>query len=152
MAGLDELVSNLYEMVQDAWSVPFGADRCMLDREKVLDILDEIRVNLPNDLKIARDIVDKRNEVIAAGKREADAIKKHADEYSKQLINENAIVAEAKKKAAEIVRNAEMKAQEVKKVANDYCEDSLKRTEDVVEQALAELRKSRQQFKSISRS
>ena len=72
MAGtsIDELVNTLYEMVEDAWSMPLGSDRCVLEREKVLDVLDEIRAALPGDLKMAREIVDKRNEIISAGKRE----------------------------------------------------------------------------------
>ena len=55
MAGtpIDELINTLYEMVEDAWSMPLGNDRCVLEREKVLDILDEVRANLPSDLKMA---------------------------------------------------------------------------------------------------
>ena len=68
MAGtpIDELINTLYEMVEDAWSMPLGNDRCVLEREKVLDILDEVRANLPSDLKMAREIVEKRNDIIAA--------------------------------------------------------------------------------------
>ena len=74
MAGtpIDELINNLYEMVEDAWAMPLGNDRCVLEREKVLDILDEVRANLPSDLKMAREIVEKRNDIIAAGKKEYD--------------------------------------------------------------------------------
>ena len=76
MAGnaIDELVSTLYEMVQDAGGIPLMSDRCVIEREKALDILDEIRANIPSDLKMAREIVEKRNEFITAGKREAEAI------------------------------------------------------------------------------
>ena len=72
MAGtpIDELINTLYEMVEDAWAMPLGNDRCVLEREKVLDILDEVRANLPSDLKMAREIVEKRNDIIAAGIKE----------------------------------------------------------------------------------
>ncbi len=46
MATVEELVNNLYEMVQDAGAVPF-TDKCMLERDRVLDMLDELRVSLP---------------------------------------------------------------------------------------------------------
>ena len=84
MAGtpIDELINTLYEMVEDAWSMPLGNDRCVLEREKVLDILDEVRANLPSDLKMAREIVEKRNDIIAAGKKEYDNLKKQADDYA----------------------------------------------------------------------
>ena len=149
---LEELVNSLYDMVQDAWAVPLGADKCVIEREKALDILDEIRETRPQDLKMARDIVERRNDVLSAGKREADAIKKQAEEYARTLVNENEIVAEARKKANEMIVAAETRARELKKAANEYCEDTMKRTEEVVAQALDEVRKSRQQFRQIAQS
>ena len=149
---LEELVNSLYDMVQDAWAVPLGADKCVIEREKALDILDEIRETMPQDLKMARDIVERRNDVLSAGKREADAIKKQAEEYARTLVNENEIVAEARKKANEMIVAAETRARELKKAANEYCEDTMKRTEEVVAQALDEVRKSRQQFRQIAQS
>ena len=128
---LEELVNSLYDMVQDAWAVPLGADKCVIEREKALDILDEIRETMPQDLKMARDIVERRNDVLSAGKREADAIKKQAEEYARTLVNENEIVAEARKKANEMIVAAETRARELKKAANEYCEDTMKRTEEV---------------------
>ena len=149
---LEELVNSLYDMVHDAWAVPLGADKCVIEREKALDILDEIRETMPQDLKMARDIVERRNDVLSAGKREADAIKKQAEEYARTLVNENEIVAEARKKANEMIVAAETRARELKKAANEYCEDTMKRTEEVVAQALDEVRKSRQQFRQIAQS
>ena len=149
---LEELVNSLYDMVQDAWAVPLGADKCVIEREKALDILDEIRETMPQDLKMARDIVERRHDVLSAGKREADAIKKQAEEYARTLVNENEIVAEARKKANEMIVAAETRARELKKAANEYCEDTMKRTEEVVAQALDEVRKSRQQFRQIAQS
>ena len=98
MAGtpIDELINNLYEMVEDAWAMPLGNDRCVLEREKVLDILDEVRANLPSDLKMAREIVEKRNDIIAAGKKEYDNLKKQADEYAKQKVNDHEIIQSVK--------------------------------------------------------
>lgn len=153
MAGtsIDELVNTLYEMVEDAWSMPLGNDRCVLEREKVLDVLDEIRAALPGDLKMAREIVDKRNEIIAAGKREYDVLKKQADEYAKQRVNDHDITMEARKKASDIISAAESRAREIMRVASEYCDDAMKRTEDAVAQTLEEVKQSRAQFRQASR-
>ena len=51
--GIEELIGTLYEMVQDARSVPFSSDKCAVEREKVLDLLDEISNQLPGELKQA---------------------------------------------------------------------------------------------------
>ena len=121
MAGnaIDELVSTLYEMVQDAGGIPLMSDRCVIEREKALDILDEIRANIPSDLKMAREIVEKRNEFITAGKREAEAIRKQAEELARQKVNENDIMNEARRRSAEIIRTAEERAKELMGAATD---------------------------------
>lgn len=70
--GIEELITKLYDMVQDARSLPLGADKCIVERDKVLDMLDEISNQLPGELKQAKTIVDSRNELIAKAKREAE--------------------------------------------------------------------------------
>lgn len=153
MAGtpIDELINTLYEMVEDAWAMPLGNDRCVLEREKVLDILDEVRANLPSDLKMAREIVEKRNDIIAVGKKEYDNLKQQADEYAKQKVNDHEITQEARKKAAELVAAAEQRAKDVMRAAGEYCEDAMKRTEDVLGRSLEELKQSHVQFRQAIR-
>lgn len=149
MATVEELVNNLYEMVQDAGAVPF-TDKCMLERDRVLDMLDELRVSLPSDLKMAQDIVEHRNELIAAGKREADAMKKQAEEAARTMVSEAEVVKSARIKAKEILGGAEIQARELQKAANEYCEDTLKRTEESVALGLEEVRKARQRFRVLA--
>lgn len=154
MAGtpIDELINTLYEMVEDAWSMPLGNDRCVLEREKVLDILDEVRANLPSDLKMAREIVEKRNEMITAGKREAEVIRKQAEELARQKVNDNDITNEARRRSAEIINTAEKRAKELMGAANAYCDDAMKRTEEAIAQALEEVRSSRVKFRQAARA
>jgi cell division septum initiation protein DivIVA len=153
MAGttIDELLSSLYDMVEDAWSVPLGADKCVLEREKVLDILDEVRANLPSDLKMAKEIVEKRGEVIASAKKEHDAIKKQAEDFAAQRVNDHEITQEARKRATEIVAGAEHRSREIMRVASEYCEDAMRRAEEALSQSLGELKQSRAQFKAALR-
>ena len=141
--GIDELIDVLYGMVEEAWSMPLGRDKCLIERERVLDILDELRVNLPGEIKAARDVVEKRNELLAEGKREAESIRRQAEEKAAQLLNNNEIVAQARQKSTEILNNAELKL-----AASNYCDEILKQTEDTVTATLSELRQIRQQFKA----
>lgn len=150
MAGstIDELIMTLYEMIQDARSVPLG-DRCLIEREKALDILDEIRADLPAELKMAREIVEKRNEVISAGKREYETIKKQAEDYAKQRVNDHEVVTEARKRAADIIAGAESRSREIMKAAGTYCEDAMRRAEDALSQTADEIKQSRIQFRQL---
>ena len=151
MATLDELINRMYDMVQDAKGIPLAGEKCILERDQMLDLLDELRSTLPNDLQAAQDIVAKRNDLLASGKREAEAIRRKAEEDARQMVSETEIVAAARKKAKEVRGNAEIQARELRRVANEYCEDTLKRTEEAVALSLDEVRKARQRFKSIAK-
>ncbi len=146
--GIDELIDLLYGIVEDAWSMPLGKDKCLIERERVLDILDELRVNLPGEVKAARGIVEKRNELLEESRRDADAMKERAKEEAAKLVETNEIVREANARAQDIMDDTEKRTREVKLAAADYCEDILKQTEDSITNALTELRQIRQQFRS----
>ena len=145
--GIEDIIDILYNMVEDAHIVPFGKGKAMVDREKVLDLLDEVRGNMPADIKAAHDIVEKRNELLAATKREADAIQKQAEERARALVNESELVMIAKRRANEIIANAEAKSKEIKDMTNAYCEEILMKTEAAVNKSLTDISTLRSQFK-----
>ena len=141
--GIEEIITTLYEMVQDAWSLPLGNEKCVVERDKVLDLLDEISNQLPGELKQAKTIVESRNEVITNAKREAENILKQAEQRAKQMISREEITRQAAQQADEMVKAAQQKIKELKQVTNDYVDDAMKRTEDAIAQSLSEIRESR---------
>lgn len=149
-ARIDELIGMLSEAINDAWTLPFGGGKCLIDKDEALGLLDEIRENLPQDLEQARVIVEGRNDIITQAKREAESIKRAAEERARQLVSEDEILLTAKQKANEMVTLAETKSKELSRTANDYVDDSLRRLEQVMEQALNETHRAREDFKRIS--
>ena len=146
----EEIVSTLYEMIQDAWSLPLGADKCVLERDKVLDLLDELSARLPDEMKQARTIVESRNEVLTNAKREAEKIRRQAEEYARSKIAEEQIVKEAEAQADEMIASAQKKIRELREVTNQYVADSLKSCEDAMEKALEDVRITRSRFDQLS--
>ncbi len=147
--GIEELITKLYDMVQDARSLPLGADKCIIERDKVLDMLDEISNLMPAELKQAKTVVDSRNELIAKAKREAEGIQRQAQAKARQLISQEEIYKEAQIQAEEMIANAQNKIKELKQVTNDYVDDSLKNTEDAIAEALAQVRETRGRFRKL---
>ena len=147
--GIEETITTLYEMVQDAWSLPLGAEKCVVERDKVLDLLDEISNQLPGELKQAKTIVESRNEVITNAKREAENILKQAEQRAKQMISREEVVKQAEQQAAEMMKAAQQKIKELRQVTNDYVDDAMKRTEDSIAQSLSDLRESRAKFRAL---
>ena len=147
--GIEEIITTLYEMVQDAWSLPLGNEKCVVERDKVLDLLDEISNQLPGELKQAKTIVESRNEVITNAKREAENILKQAEQRAKQMISREEITRQAAQQADEMVKAAQQKIKELKQVTNDYVDDAMKRTEDAIAQSLCEIRVYRTMFRAL---
>lgn len=149
MNNIEELITALYDMIQDAWSVPLGGEKCVVEKDKILDLLDELRENMPTDIKMAKDIVAKRDEYLDIAKRESDAIKKQAEEYAKKTLDKQEILLKASKKADVIIKDAEKKSIEIKQAAGDFCDTRLRETEDSISKTLSELKESRATFKKL---
>ena len=149
--GVIELLGVLYNMVKEAYSLPLMGVKCVLDRNKVMDLIEEINAELPTDLEQARKIVESKNDILGSARREADAIKRQADERARQLISQDEITVAARQKANEMISSAETQAREVRVATNQYVDDALMRTEEALNTALGEVRMSRNKFKSASK-
>ncbi|NCC67478.1 MAG: hypothetical protein EOM14_04675 [Clostridia bacterium] len=145
-----ELIEMLYNTIADAWGVPLGKDKCMVPRESTLNLIDDIRAQLPLELAEARRLLSARDEFIANAKREAESVRKAAEAEARRLIEEQEIVRAAKERANEILTTAESRSRELVGVANNYVDDALRRTEDAVNAALSEIRDSRSRFRSAA--
>ena len=137
-------------MVQDARSMPLAADKCILERDRVLDMLDEIIAQLPSELKQSRTIVESRNELISQARREAEGILRDAQEKVKQMVTREAIYAEAKKRSEELVGQTQNRINQLRKAGNEYMDDSLRQTEEAISKALAEVRDTRMKFRTVT--
>lgn len=160
--GVEELLDMLYEMIDEASPVPLsGGGKCMLERDKALDILDDVRAQFPVEFAEARKLLATRNDYLAAAKREAELMRKQAEEQAKQMVGENQVMSQARQQSAELTRQTEQKtttmtreaeeqARELKKAAESYCDDLLRRAEEAVAEAGKELAQSRAAFRSAA--
>ena len=146
----EDIIGALYDMVQDARSVPLAADKCMLDRDKVLDMLDEIIAMLPAELKQSRTIVESRNELIAQARREGEAIIRQAQEQAQQMVTKEAIYQEARRRSEELVMQTQGRIKELKRVSNEYMDQALRQTEEVIAKSLSDVRETRVRFRALT--
>lgn len=145
-----ELIEMLYTMVTEAWGVPLGNEKCIVERDKVLNLLDEIKAQLPAEVAEARRLVNARDEFIGSAKREADAIRRAAEERAREMVEEQEIVMAAKTRSNEVLSQAESRTRELYRVANEYVDDALRRTEEAINSALSEVRQSRANFRAAA--
>ena len=150
--GILELVEMLYNMISEAWGVPLGNDKCLIERDKALDLIEEIKNQLPAEIAEARRLVARRDEFIQNAKREGESIRKMAEERARKLVDEQEIVRTARARAEELVTAAETRSREVRRAMNEYVDETLKGAEDSVAQSLDNLRQTRARYRSAAAS
>ena len=149
---IEDIINALYTMVEDARSLPLGADKCILERDKVLDMLDEILAHMPAELKQSRTIVESRNELIGQARREAESIVRQAQQKANELVSEQAIYLEAKRQCQDMYEKTQTRIGELKQASNAYMDDALRRTEEAIAQSLSEVRDTRAKFRALTES
>ena len=148
--GVEELVDMLFTMIDEAKNAPLSSEKCVIERDKALDLLDDIKAQFPVELAEARKIVSARNEYVAAAKREAEDIRKRAEIEAKQMVDTDQVMSVARQKANDLMKQAEGRAKELKHSANEYCEDLLRRTEEAISEALGEARRAHSSFRAAA--
>ena len=138
--NIEELLDLIDEMLDGSVGV---AGKSVLNTEKLRDYIDDIRLNMPQEIKQARSIVAEKGDIINTAKREAESIIKAAEEKAKALVAEEDITRLAQAKAVEIVNGAQVKSKEMRGAAQDFVDDLMKKTDEELTQTLAEVRKAR---------
>ena len=149
---VDDLISELQDLVADSKTLPLSGGKVIVDAEKIYDILDEIQDTLPAEVRQAKNIVADRGQIISEAKKEADDIIRAAEERKKQLIDQSEVMREAKAESTELINAAKAKSAEIRKAANDYVDNIMKRTDDAITAQLTELRKTRQNLRITKKS
>ena len=148
--GILELIDMLYTMISDAWSVPLGNDKCLVDREKALDLIEEIKAQLPVEMAEAKRLVAARDEFITNARKEAESVRRAAEERARKMVDEQEVVRAARIRAEEMLTTADTKSRELRRAANEYLSESLQSAEESMAQALEIIRKTRSRFRGAA--
>ena len=147
---VQRLLDMLYGMIDEAKGAAFSSDKCVINRDEALDLLDEIRGKLPLELKKAQELLRARDEFVESAKKKVEQMLRQAELDTKTIVSESETLQQARQKAGEITHRAEERSKELYRVANAYTEDALRRTEEAIQAALDELRESRIRFRAAS--
>ncbi len=149
--NIDDNLNYLDELLDRAATVPFSTKKVVVELEAVRDCINDIRVNLPQEIKQAQLIVKDRKSIMEQAKNEEERIIRQAEERAKQITSNNEITIQAKQRAVEIITQAQDKSKEIRNATNEYIENVLNQAEQVLASNLADLRKTRQAVKQINK-
>lgn len=144
---VEELLDMLFDMIDEARNAPLSSERCIIERDKALDLVEDIKAQLPVELAEARKVLNNRNELVASAKREAEELRRRAETEARRLVGDTEVVAVARQKATEMMAQAEQKAKEVRSAANQYCDDVMRRAEEALGEAHTEMRRVQAKFR-----
>ncbi len=144
---IDDILDMMDDLLDNATAVPFSVKKSILDADQMRDYINEMRLNLPQEIKQAKMIVRDRQTIIADANKEADTIIRRAEDRAKVIVSNDEITKAAKARAAEIITQAQTKAKEFKSAASKFVDDILVETEESLQSSLSEVRKKRQAVK-----
>ena len=147
---VNHLIDVLYGMIDEAKNAPLSADKCVINRDEALDILEEVRAQLPLELKRAQELLRAREEYVESAKRDVERMMRQAELDARSKVSETEVLAAARQKSHEIIKRAEDRTREMYRVANEYTEDALRRTEEAIQAALSEMQQARTSFRAAS--
>jgi len=144
---VDEILDELDEVLDKARPVPFGGGRYLVDVDRLRELVNDVRLNMPHELKEARIVAFDRERILNEAKAKAESIISQAEKRAAVIASESEIAKEAKKKAIEILTKAQNNAKEVKRTANEYVDTVMNNTEKFVNLTLQDIKKKKSEMR-----
>ena len=141
--NVNELLDTIEDTLEESTSMPLSGGKRLVDVEKVRDYLDDIRANLPGELRQAQQIVNDRAQIVDTANAQAQAIVKKAEERARILVSDAEIVKAAQQRAAEITAAAQSESRTLRQTVTDYCDNMLKTTEEAMVENTAQVKNVR---------
>lgn len=140
------LLETLEDILEKSRSVPFS-NKCIIDKEEVLELIKEVRLKLPDELKQAKWIKEERQRILVEAQNEAGDIIKEAENRIISMIDEHEITRKAYEKKVEIIETANEMSREIKSGTEEYADGVLAGIEVALEDALKVIRNNRKELK-----
>jgi hypothetical protein len=132
---VEEVLLELHAIVDEARPAPLS-NAVKVDRELLLDLLDQAITSLPEDLRNARWLLKERDEFLARTQREADEILAAAAGQAERMVQRSEVLRSAEAKARRVVEQARTEAARVRNECDDYCDQRLAKLETVLERTM----------------
>lgn len=145
---IEQTIDDIFEMLDDCKSVPFSnGEKIAVNKEALYELLEELKSRTPEEIKLYKNLIVNRDNILANAKKQGDEIVARAQEYQSQMVDNNEIMQQAYAQASEIVNQARAQAQEmidsVTADANNYqlqavqyTDESLANLQDIINHAI----------------
>lgn len=149
--SIEDLIEMLEDLIHDATRVPFGK-KSMVDVAKLNDIVSDMRLSLPTEIRQAQKVVEDKNRIIHDAEKEAESIIRKAEQRRRELIEESDIMKEARRRATEVISTAQARCTDLRVSTDDFADKMLMRVEELLRKDLSDLQLLRKSISSANNS
>lgn len=140
------MLENLEELLESGAKVPFS-NKVMVDIDELRDVLEDIRLKLPDELKQAKWVKEERQRIMEDAKKEAEAILKEAEGKILAMVDEHTITKQALAQKEEIIESANKVSKEISIGTRDYADSILEKVEDILKETIMVVQNNRRELK-----
>ena len=127
-----QLIDRLEELFNESKSIPLTRN-VMVDEDRMLDIIDQMRIAIPEEVKKAQQLLGQRDRVLAQAQEEANRTLELARQKADQMVMKDMVAQEASRGADQIIAQARAEAENIRADADDYAMSSLTQLQDELE-------------------
>ena len=140
------ILDTLEDVIEKSIGLPLSG-RCIVDREEILEIINEIRMKIPDDIKQARWVKEERQRILMEAQKEANNTIKDVENKISVFVDEHEISKKAYEQANEIISAAQKNAREIRLGTREYADNVLNKVEDILKDTLGVIQSNRIELK-----
>ncbi len=140
------ILESLEDLVERSPNVPL-LGKCLIDKEEILEIVKEVRLKLPDDIKQAKWVKEERQRILMEAQKEAEVMLKDSESKIASLVDEHEITKKAYEQANEIIAAAQKNAKEIRLGTREYADSVLNKVEEILGDTLEVIKMNRDEIK-----
>lgn len=144
-------LEQLEDMIESGTSLPFS-NRSLINIEEVLEIIQDIRINLPDEIKQSQWIKEERKKILLEAQKEAETIVEEAEVYIRKMVDENEITKNAYEQAEEIIQKAQENAKEIRLGTQEYADSILSKLQSQLNNISHTIDENRNELRGVRKS
>ncbi len=147
--NVNSLLDKLENIIAGAWRIPMTKGKCAVSAQEIQNLIDDIRLALPKEIKQAKIIVEDRNNILNDARQEAKNIIGSAKKQARYIISETHIVKQSKRTASQMLLEAKHKTNDMRQNTNEYVESLIDNLEKALQLTLKNFRTTVRETKQV---
>lgn len=141
-----QIIERILKEIEEARSVPLSRDGALVNRQEMMNLLNELKAKLPPDILHAQHLLENKEAVINEGRLAGQAIIEEAKHEANRLISQTEIVQEANLRAQDILRQVDEELAKMRHQTDEYIDVKLANFEESLQKTMQVVRRGREKI------